>query len=567
MDRLQRSVRRFPETLVLSAALVVVGIMMNHLDYAQTAQMQMLREYLMTLVLGIPAMTGIILLSERMGWSGRRRLLADLVAVALLVGFYLTVPEEIDNAFAIRYALLLTSVFLAFSLVPYAFKRENYSRYVLHLVTHFFITLLFSLVLFGGINAIIFTIEQLFEVNIDNDIHMDIFILIAGLFSVTHFLAHVPTEEEPVTEDYYPPVLRVLFIYIVVPLLSVYTMILYAYFIRLIMLREFPINMLGHLVVWYGLVSVVILFFLNRIRESKQFLALFYRWFPLVILVPLGMLFAAILSRIGDFGITPPRYFVLISGLWILASMLYIRWARTFKSTFLVVGAIVVLLVSAYGPVSAFNLSLRNQTARFEALLTESGMLENGAIVARQDLDEDGQREISDFVRYFSNYHGWDKVDLLPENFEYGQMVTVFGFAYNDYYPKSLRQVSYFYNREPRVMDISGYDQLAEITLVLERDLTLEEDGLEIVYDSDAYLMELSRDGTTVATLDIWQLMQDYHERRGGIQPTSVEEATIETHTAQTRLKIVIDSLYFDEENDGDPAYGNMYFKLFIDYN
>ena len=141
---------------------------------------------------------------------------------------------------------------------------------------------------------------MVFELNIDNDIYFDVFIIVAGLFSVTHFLGHVLETDILIDEKYYPPVLKVLFVYIIIPLISIYTLILYAYFVRLIILREFPINILGHLVVWYGLISVILLFFINRIKSVNAYTEKFYKFFPVAIMLPLAMLFAAVVNRIAD---------------------------------------------------------------------------------------------------------------------------------------------------------------------------------------------------------------------------------------------------------------------------
>jgi hypothetical protein len=566
IDSLQTSVKRFPETIILALGVVVVGVMMNHLDYQQTLQMEKLNKYLLMFILGVPLMTAGVLFSERMHFSRILRLSVDGIIAAFLVVYYVFIPEEIGSEFMIRYMLLLTSGFLAFTLVPFFINRENYSRYVLKLLTNFFITFLFSFVLYLGINAIIFTIEQLFELNIDNDIHLDTFIIIAGLFAVTHYLGHVPDVEEGVSEEYYPPVLRVLFIYIIVPLLSVYTVILYAYFVRLILQREFPINMLGHLVVWYGLISVIILFFINRIRTSNAFIEKFYNWFPIIILIPLGMLFAAIISRIADFGITPARYFVLISGLWIFGSMIYLRFSKYFRSSIIVVAAIFVLLVSGYGPQSAFGLSLANQTTRFENLLIEYDMLSSGVITPRDDLSEKEQGAINEFVQYFNRYHRFDQVEIIPEGFEYKDMKDVFGFKYAYYYPRSTRNIDYFYNREPAILDISGYDNLVEVYLDINNPFEVSKDILEIAYNQESRVMTVIYEGEVMGLFNIEQVMMDYHERRQGLQPTTIEDATIVIAEGEADIKLIINNLYYDLDDSEEIENGSIHFNMLIGY-
>jgi hypothetical protein len=561
IEGLESSVRRFPETVAVALALVIVGIVMNHLDYDDEL-MDRLAKFIIVLIMGVPLMAGVKLLVERMNLSVVKRIGIDVVVVAFLFVYRGIVPDEIGSEFMIKYFLILTSSLLFFSLVPYVLKRNNYSRYILKLITAFFITILFSIVLYGGLNAIIFTIEQLFEVNIDNTIHFDLFIIIAGLFSVTHFLSRIPSVDEEL-ETYYPPVLKGLFIYIIIPLISIYTVILYAYFIRLILLREFPINMLGHLVVWYGLISVIILFFVNQIKDENLLVGRFYKWMPIAIAIPLGMLFAAIGSRIADFGMTPSRYFVVISGIWIALSMAYIYFTKNLRSSLLVIMAIAVLLISGYGPQSAFNLSLANQTVRFENLLVDYGMLEAGIITPKSNLEDEKKQEINEFIRYFENNHEFVKVHVLPEDFDFDQMEDVFGFEYSYYFPREYKNVNYFMPDFPIAIDIAQYDYYLDMRVEVGMPSEVVDGTIRFEYIDEDQLLFLYREDMVVAEVNIKEIMQEYHAMRDGIQPSNAEESIIEVTFEGADLTFFIENMYYELENE-EMSYGSFDFKLFI---
>ncbi|MBN2260579.1 MAG: DUF4153 domain-containing protein [Clostridiales bacterium] len=566
IQSLKNSSKRFPETLLVAIGIVTLGIILNHTNYNDTQVIENLRKILMTLILGLPLFSAVKLLIERFKLKLSFRLGIDLISALFLAVFDYFIPETYYSDFIVKYVLLNISFYLIFSLVPYFLSRVNYSRYVLKLVTNFFITILFSMVIYGGISAIIFTVEKLFELNFNSDIYLDIYITVAGLFAITHFLGNLPQIEQDIEDDYFPPVWRILFIYIVLPLLSMYTVILYAYFIRLLILREFPINILGHLVVWYGLISVFILFFINRIKSSNLYAEKFYRFFPIVIMLPLAMLFMAIGSRIIDFGITPPRYFVVISGLWILGNMLYIFFSKSFKSSVLVITAVIVLLASAYGPQSAFNLSLSNQNNRFETLLNDYKMLENHKIIPNKNLTSEEQLKINEFVQYFERNHNFESVRVLPEDFTYDQMKEVFGFDYfYYYYHEDKNDVNYYLNKDMMILNVSGYDYLADVFIDINMDSRVEDDHLKAIYQFNDKKMSISIEGEKLAEIDMKQFFKDFDERRGGIQPRTIEEMTNTFEFDKATIKFITMNLSYSISASGDTfEYGSTYFKMLV---
>jgi len=565
IESLKKSSKRFPETLILAVAVVVTGIIANHTDYQYVEKLDTLEKILLALVIGLPLFSFIKLIVEKYEFKLSLRIVIDLIIAGCLVLYYLIIPETINGEFMIKYFMISACLYLIFTLVPYYYKREKYPQYILKLGINLFITLLYSLVLYLGIIAIIFTVEKLFELSINNDIYFDVFIMIAGLFSVTYFLGNVPKIDWELEDDYYPQVLKILFLYIVSPLMSVYTLILYSYFIRILIMREFPINILSNLVVWYGLLGVMLMFFIRKIKDSNEFTKKFYKYFPIAIMIPILMMFTAIGSRILDFGITPPRYLVVITGLWILINMVYILRDKNYKSSIAVILAIIVLVVSSYGPVSAFNLSERNQNNRFESLLTELNMLDNGNIIPRMDLDDNQEKYINEFVQYFERNHSFEDARVLPEGFEIKDMKDVFGFEYTYYYPMMVKDKSYFYEHEPIMVEIVGYDYLLDVNLNVNDEFVSETEEVAIKYNAVNRVLDVISSGKKVASVDIFKFMEDYDESRNGLEPTSLDDVTVVMEFDKVELVFILESLYYQyRDNTDEVEYGYLNFKMLI---
>ncbi|MEA1975688.1 MAG: DUF4153 domain-containing protein, partial [Bacillota bacterium] len=380
--KLKISFKRFPEVLFVSVMIVIVGIMLNHEFNFTNEIIETFEKIMMILCLSVSLSAYGKLLDE----NGKKiRVITDIVVLIILFILYLRIPSPINNQFMIRFTILLVSSILVFTLINY-YDNKNYSLYILKLISNFFITLLYSIILYLGIISMIFTVEKLFELSIIKEVYFDVFIVIVGLFSITYFFAILPKSKNIIELIEYPFVLKKLLFFIIIPLLIIYTMILYLYFGRIIILKEFPINLLGHLVLWYGFISVITLFFINKVNQESEFIMKFYKIFPVVIMVPLFMLFLAIFKRISNYSITPSRYFVIILGLWIFGCMVYIFFSKKFKSNFLVIGAICLLLISIYGPFSSFSLSKKFQEKRFISILEINNMIDNGEIIKNNEI-------------------------------------------------------------------------------------------------------------------------------------------------------------------------------------
>ena len=214
IGQLKRSVQRFPITLGITALFMVVAIMLTHAGYAASNTDQ-LEKMLFALAIGIPMSAAATLFIEKFRLKREKMAIVHVGAILMTFVYYLTIPTEMSAYFGMRFVALWAILFLAFLMAPYFYNREGLSRYVLHLAGRFFLTVLFSGVIFGGIAMMIFTIEALFSVNWPDEIYLDLFIVVSGAFAVTHFLGSVPEMEKDLDVEDYSKIFKSLFLYIV----------------------------------------------------------------------------------------------------------------------------------------------------------------------------------------------------------------------------------------------------------------------------------------------------------------------------------------------------------------
>jgi hypothetical protein len=114
--KLKISFKRFPEVLFVSIMIVIIGIMLNHEPNFTDEILERFEKIMMILCLSVPLSAYGKLLYE----NGKKvRVVTDIVVVFTLFIIYLTIPSPINNQFMIRFAILIVSSILAFTLINY----------------------------------------------------------------------------------------------------------------------------------------------------------------------------------------------------------------------------------------------------------------------------------------------------------------------------------------------------------------------------------------------------------------------------------------------------------------
>lgn len=487
MTKLSSSLKRFPGTIALAVSVVSVLIYVNHMQSELSNEtLETLQRIAMILALGIPVSLCIKTLFERMPAQNMLpRVLAYIGAAAGLVFYYLYLLQDFEMVTVTRYIALSFALYLAFTFIPYFYRRENYELYVIKLFTSFFITFLYSAVLFLGLAAMLFTVDTLFVLKLSEKLYFDIWLIAAGVFAPTYFLADIPQHREEVPPEYYPRVLKALLLYIVMPLIIAYSTILYVYFAKIIITRQWPDGMVSHLVLWYSFISILVLFFVYQLRRSNKWVGVFVSYFPKLVIPLLAMMFVSMGIRIKAYGVTENRYFVLAAGLWVTVGFIYHILRKDVRNIFLPVSLALVAVLAVTGPWSAYNVSRLSQNSRFERILEKYQMIDNGGIVkAAGDLADEDKREISAIIRYFNSYHSLDDLKYLPEGFTVENMEEIFGFEY-DYgrWPSDEREYFYYHvSVNQNLLDIEDFDYFADFSLYMQQDLVGAGEPLSVSY-------------------------------------------------------------------------------------
>jgi hypothetical protein len=223
------------------------------------------------------------------------------------------------------------------------------------------------------------------------------------------------------------------------------------------------------------------------------------------------------------------------------------------------------MLISLYGPQSAFTLSRNLQEDRFIKVLESNEMIENNQIISKPDLADDAKEEINVFMRYFSNYHDFEEIEILPEDFNLNDMETVFGFRHYHYTPSPLEVINYNYMDRNMVINVSDYDYFAQVDLNLENSKEYSLEDFTINYASDKTSLSFKKEGKELAEINIVDMIEAFDERHNGSQIDTLEDATIEYSINEMDIKIIIGNIYYQKSSDNDvKPYSNIRFQVLI---
>ena len=166
------------------------------------------------------------------------------------------------------------------------------------------------------------------------------------------------------------------------PALIVYTAILYAYIIRILIRWELPDGGVAYMVTAF--ICVALLCSMCQSLLERRHFDWFYKALPALAGPPLALLWTGAIRRIGEYGMTEARfYLILLAALMTLfTAMLAGRKTRDFQRMALILAAVAALFTYIPG-IRAKDFGIRSQQKRLEAVLPQ--VIEDGKFPENPD--------------------------------------------------------------------------------------------------------------------------------------------------------------------------------------
>ena len=468
------------------AAITYVGV-----PFEQREQFAYLAKLVQVSALGLILFLVLELVSSRYRFTMLQRTAGWVAGLIFLVAYFLLLPPMLQDKQVWRFFLLALALHLVASYAMFFNRREENAFWQFNkaLFLRILTSALFSTVLFIGLSLAALAVERLFALTLPEEFYPRLWFFLIGVFNTWFFLASVPEDVEELEHTHtYPKGLKVFTQFVLLPLVTLYLVILYLYFGKIVVEWEWPQGWVSVLVLCFSMAGILSLLLIHPIRdnEGNAWIRTFSRWFYRVLFPLIILLMLAIWRRISEYGITEERYFVMVLAFWLFCTALYFLLSRSKNIKFVPITLSLVALVSAVGPFSAFQVSKRSQLSRLEGILEQQGLLVSGRIIpAKQKVEEKVEQEVGSILHYLDNMHGlesikpWFRADVdsalavreatlkaqrIFDRNNTAVVMELMGLEYlqQSYYGGNL---IYFNAREPKqqgVWDVKGYDYMVE---------------------------------------------------------------------------------------------------------
>lgn len=380
-ETLLRVLKRFPVTTGLLVALTAV------LSYVLATETEPGRKLLCLLAF---MSAGIVISLATSLWGEeqcdqRRRWIVESVSLALCAVYcvllFLTdvIPNRGLPAFNIGNAAWIALVVL---LIPFgSFLREKDDLKVWHFILSLCGVLLISgvvaWVMTGGLEGLLYGTAALFDFEPGKKLPAIIMIVCSILLFGMLFLALIPqAERKHNASASMPSSLTKIVSWLLLPLLGCYIVVLYAYGINILIHWELPKGMIS------GLVSAVMIAYILCYvllypqvtnKDSWQSKAL-TRWLPIAILPLLVLMSVGVVRRFADYGVTPPRLYLLTLLLWFYAICIVMLVVPCKRFHWIAFSFAALFIISSGHPLNYYRLCRPYLSAKIDQMIAEKGL-------------------------------------------------------------------------------------------------------------------------------------------------------------------------------------------------
>ena len=409
---------RFPITIILTFMHFITGICIAEVRNFQSDEFIEIN----LLLFGSIFITGMCeIIREKYFYEKNKWLVRGIysfITLAISIIFYVDYLQTNDYNNFKFWALIPISIIL-FVLIP-ILNKENKEKYLQSEFSDFIITYIFAAVLFVGIAIVLTTVSYLFFSS-NNDFFFRLttysFWFIAEVFGASLFLSLLKKPDDDLENYIFPSIFNLLIKFVIIPLIVIYTGVLYIYMAKTVISMQLPKGLISHLVLWYTAFSVIIMILITPFTQKDKFLGNFKKYFPYFSIPLIFASLFALFQRIYQYGITEKRYYVLILIFWLLFCM--ILFIRKMNITGIFISLIACVVIAVYTPFSAKSVSNFSQKERLKRMLVKYGALKDGKISKiTQKLTNRQGSQIHTTIQYISSNSNIQKLNFKNEKGE-----------------------------------------------------------------------------------------------------------------------------------------------------
>lgn len=573
---LLRLLKRFPAAVVATMAGTIVAMVLLGRSTSFYEENYPLINLLLTCSLMLPAFVALQLFFESWEAKPKSVLAAMFLLVSIFAVYFYTLPAKLSNTHYLFFFLINLALHLGVAFSPFAGRgNENgFWQFNKVLFIRVLAALLYSHVLFIGLALALLAMENLFNIDLNDRIYGRLWIFIIGIFNTLFFLSGIPSDVAALEkEQAYPRGLKVFTQYVLLPLVFIYLVILYAYAGKIVVQWDWPQGWVSYLVLGFSGLGILSFLLIHPLQGTagNKWIALFLKWFYLLLVPLIILLGLAVFRRIYEYGFTENRYFLVILTAWLAGITAYFLFGQEKKIKVIPVSLCTIALLISFGPWGAFRTAMRSQTSRFEKVLDQNQMLNQGLIIKPiSQVSFRDQKQLSSILRFLENRNALGEVrHYFPQAADsiFSEASKVYdktrrltegmGIQYiPDWQTEEYAEESdnFYLNASfDDQLDISGYDLLMPFDYNQYRfDSEVKTyDSLKVIFKAESNLLEFFAGGENIGMIPIDPSLATWKEKYPGNThdyDIASEELSIVEETQNHRFKLYILALDAKEE-------------------
>jgi hypothetical protein len=360
------TIKRFPFEALFALTGTIAGTIEIELRHHSRVNEGWCMRTIMVANLGFLLNLSATLYTQSVKAATRKKILVRAAAILITVLLIFIINPPLRQADYTRFFLLSLAFHLmvAFAAFTTRGQVQGFWQFNKTLFLRFLTSMLYGVVLFMGLAAAIEAMNLLFNFKFEWDTFANLWIWILGMFTTIFFLAGIPADTRMLDDDLsYPKSLKIFTQYVLIPLSTVYVLILLAYEVKILAAWTLPKGLVSNLILSYAVFGILSLLLVYPIRNQNEnkWLKTYARSFYFLLIPLLGLLFVAVGARVFSYGITEYRYFLILLACWLLFISVYFLLFKKQNIKLIPISLCILTLLAIYGPQSAFSVSMYSQ--------------------------------------------------------------------------------------------------------------------------------------------------------------------------------------------------------------
>ena len=413
--KLRQAMLRFPLTIVCILTLAVLMIVNIHNHFSHLIDERLW----WFLGLSIPLSLAFYLFAEnRINCLLKNGL--NILLVGLIAWFTLTLTRPIIDAESIRMIAIGVSFGLAVFFAPYITGKRPLSfwEYVQELVIQLITSYVFAGILMGGLSLALVSLDKLFGVDIHTNTYSYLSVICVIVFAPLYFLSTLPKgiDEEQIEDFEFPKIYKILGLYILLPIIAIYIVILYGYLGKIIFTWQLPNGWVSWLVSILGITGYLTISLLHPLylKGENKVTKLFTRFFPVILIPLLTLMLVGIIRRFSDYGITINRSYVLLLNLWLFGISIFLFITQTKQIKGIFISFALVAFLFSIGPWSVFSITEHSLKSELKQLLTGVKPTDkSGTNSTISNMNINQKKRIFDVIKYMEHTYSKKSVNSI----------------------------------------------------------------------------------------------------------------------------------------------------------